>query len=123
MKIFVTLTLTVLLLACSNKDGDLILSCYGTNTVTTANKTTMVDEIRKYTFVGKKLENYECEWGAKAIVCYDAKDDSETRNRNHPVYDRQSGSFTALHTIRTNIGNHLINRVIFVGHCESPIFN
>lgn len=123
MKVLLTLMLVSLLLACSKKEGDLTLSCYGTNAITTAGKTTNTDETHQYVFVGKKLEGYDCEWSDKTILCYDSKDDAEKRNSNHLLYERATGSFTQLHTTKTNTSNNLVERALFIGHCGSPIFH
>ena len=123
MKILLVLTLAVALLACSKKDTDLVLSCSGSNVVTSEDSSIVSDETRKYIFVDKKLENYNCDWSPKTIVCYAANDGADNRSRSHLVYDIRTGSFTELNSTRESANNRLINRAVFVGHCESPIFH
>ncbi|QWE16643.1 hypothetical protein [Polynucleobacter sp. AP-Nino-20-G2] len=123
MKKLLMALLLVMLGACSKSDGDLTLSCYGTNILNAVDKTSNRDDTRNCIFVGKKLAGYECEWSSKTIVCYEAKDDSEKRSRSHLIYEKLTGSFVELHTERASLGNALLGRNIFIGKCATPIFN
>ncbi|APB98452.1 hypothetical protein [Polynucleobacter asymbioticus] len=123
MKILLVFTLSTVLLACTKKDTDLVLSCNGSKVVTSEDNSMVTDETRKYIFENKKLENYNCDWSSKTVVCYATNDGPENRSRSHLVYDIRTGSFTELNSTRVSANNRLINRTVFVGHCESPIFH
>lgn len=117
--------LAILVAACSKNDGDLALSCYGTNTTTIANQTMSKPENRQYAFVGMKLENnanYDCNMINNTIICYDESDDAQTRKRGHLLHDQSTGSFTEIRTTRVSTNNHLLDRDVFIGRCEKPLF-
>lgn len=129
-KIYLTLLCISLLGACSKKDGNEILECYGTLINGTIDKGvfTKANERKQLRFVDKKLAGYDrCEFDDKVILCYSMNNDGDVVIRHQLSYEKETKSFFEMSSKRTrpslaNFDGLLIDRSIFIGACEKPLF-
>ena len=129
MKILLTLALISLLFACSKKNGDLTLSCYGAAIKTEAKQEIFTPQVsRTYKFQHYKIDDYDCAQHSNIISCNFIKEANGTRQRKRIIYDTSTQSFAEIDAIWTigekiNTNERTIARTEFIGRCQKPILN
>ena len=129
MKLFSTLILVGLLLACSQSPDKLTLSCYGAAIKMEANQEIITSQVtRTYKFQHYKIDDYDCAQQSNIISCNLLTEANGTRQRKRIIYDANTQSFAEIDAIwavgeKISKGERTIARTEFIGRCQVPIAN